>query len=129
MNLDFCVKLEDVSMNQKLRDSGFALTLVLAFFVLREVLVTTLQASLLFRESLTSYTLANPPWRRTLSTPILGYILKIRTSPRKPTRSNCTLPWLSTITFGGDGGVVLLFCLGSGGDGGVFAGGFGGGVS
>jgi hypothetical protein len=54
--------------------------------------------------------------------------MKIRrqTSPRNPTRLNWSLPDLSVMILGGEGGVVLLFCLGSGGDDGAFGGGFGG---
>lgn len=48
------------------------------------------------------------------------------TSPRKPTRLNCSLPVLSVMIFGGEGGVVLLFCLGRGGEAGAFGGGLGG---
>jgi len=62
-------------------------------------------------------------------TPRHSHNVNERTSPRKPTRLNWSLPDLSVIILGGDGGVVLLFCLGSGGELGALRGGFGGGVA
>jgi hypothetical protein len=40
--------------------------------------------------------------------------IRRQTSPRNPTRLNWSLPDLSVMILGGEGGVVLLFCLGSG---------------
>lgn len=48
------------------------------------------------------------------------------TSPKNPTRLKESARPLSRITWGGDGGRVLLFCLGNGGDPGAFCGGFAG---
>lgn len=74
------------------------ITLVLAFLVLRDDLVTTLHACRAPRRSLTSYTRAKPP------------------SPRRPIRTYCELRCWSMIIFGGDGGVTFAFCRGKGGE-------------
>lgn len=104
-------------------------TFVLAFFVFRDSLVTTLQAHLTLRLSSTSYTRANPPYVVDMSRG-LHYSSRERTSPSSPTLTNSNTRCLSVITRGGEGGVTLAFCRGSGGEEG-FAGcswGFGGGV-
>ena len=61
VDLDFCVKLGSSSVSIYHGDEGRKRTLVLAFLLLREHLVTTLHADLCPRASLTSYTRANPP--------------------------------------------------------------------
>jgi hypothetical protein len=43
---------------------------------------------------------------------------KCRTSPKNPILRNWSVLDLSLIIFGGEGGVVFVFCLGNGGDGG-----------
>ena len=75
-----------------------AVTLVLAFLVLRDDLVTTLHACRAPRRSLTSYTRAKPP------------------SPSRPIRTYCELRCWSIMILGGDGGVTFAFCRGKGGE-------------
>jgi hypothetical protein len=79
-----------------------AITLVLAFLVLRDDFVTTLHACRVPRRSLTSYTRAKPP------------------SPRRPIRTYWELRCWSMMIFGGEGGVTFAFCRGKGGELGLF---------
>lgn len=89
--------------------------MVFAFLVLRDALVTTLHARRVPRTSLTSYTRAKPPCQTMSDRGYVHQTASGQTSPKNPTRWNSNSLFLSLMTLGGDGGVVLLFCLGNGG--------------
>ena len=87
--------------------------------------MTTLQANRVPLASLTSYTRAKPPYATDDNENSIQHNFETLTSPRKPTLLNWCLPCLSVIILGGDGGVVLLFCLDKGGEEGTLGSGFG----